>query len=357
MFRRILHRIQKFTPGLAFISLLIASPVVSHAVEITGAGSSAAHPIYARLAAAYGQTSGVKLAYQPIGSSGGLKQIKARAVDFGASDVSPPARELDQENLLAFPSAISGVVPVVNLPGFKPGDLQLTAALVAGMYARTITQWNDPAIAAVNPGKSLPKLAIVPLARQDGSGTTYNLTDYLSKTVPSWKAAFGTNFSIKWAGDVVQVKGSSGMSEAVRNTAGAIGYIDYSYVPQDKLTYARLQNREGRFVAPAAESFTAALSSSGWKSRGAFEEMLTDQPGTASWPITMGTFVIIPRVARQPEATIRVLKFFSWTFLNGDKVVNSMDFVRLPDAVQARIFAELTKVKDGDGKPLQWSPL
>ncbi len=351
------HRIRRFTSKLAFISLLIASPVVAHAVIITGAGSSAAHPIYAKLAAAYGQTTDFQLTYQPIGSSGGLKQIKAKAVNFGASDVSPPAKELDQANLLAFPSAISGVVPVVNLPGFKPGDLNLTAALVAGIYARNITQWSDPAIAAVNPGKNLPKIAIVPLARQDGSGTTYNLTDYLSKTVPSWKAAFGTNFSIKWGGDVVQVKGSSGISEAVRKTPGAIGYIDYSYVPQDKLTYVKLQNREGRFVAPTAESFTAALNSSGWKSMAAFEEMLTDQPGAASWPITMGTFVIIPRMTQQPEATIRVLKFFSWTFLNGDKVVNSMDFVRLPDKVQARIFAELTKIKDGNGKPLQWSPL
>lgn len=337
--------------------LFLAISVGAGATDITGAGSSAAKPIYAKWAEAYSKTSGVKLHYEPIGSSGGIKQIKARAVDFGASDVAMSAAELKKEKLINFPSAISGVVPVINVPGIKSGELMLSGEILADIFAGKITYWNDPAIAAVNRGLTLPKTAIVTVVRQDGSGTTYNFTDYLSKVSTGWKDAFGTNFTIKWHEHAMPAKGNAGVATAVQQTGGAIGYVDYNYVVQEHLNYVLLKNRDGKFVAPSATAFAAALNHSDWLKKAAFEEMLTDKAGASSWPITMGTFVIIPQATQQPESTIAAMKFFCWGFIQGDHLIAGMDFVRLPDAVQARIFKELTKVTDGKGKPLQWSPM
>lgn len=350
------RRFTAFLPAL-FTALLSATllSAPAAALEITGAGSSAAGPLYTKWADFYRKQSGTTVTYQAIGSSGGLKQIKARAASFGASDVALSREESQKEKLVCFPSAISGVVPVVNLPGVRNGELLLTGELLANIFARKILLWNDPAIAAVNPAIKLPKLAIVTVARQDGSGTTYNFSDYLSKVSPSWKEGFGANFTVAWPAGTTQAKGSSAVSQAVRQTAGAIGYIDYSYVLQDQLTYAKLKNRDGRFVAPSALNFAAALNNSSWKTKASFEEMLTDQAGAGSWPITMGTFVIVPQTANDANATIAALKFFTWAFMKGDELVNGADFVRLPDRVQARIYNELTKITDRDGKPLQWS--
>lgn len=336
----------------SFCALLSSAAM---AVDITGAGSSAAAPLYTKWAATYQQQSGTALKYQVVGSSAGIKQIKARAVGFGASDVALSREDLQKEKLICFPSAISGVVPVINIPGVKSGELQLTGELLADIFARKILYWNDARIAEINPGIRLPKMAIVAVARQDGSGTTYNFTDYLSKVSASWKAGFGTNFTIAWPADVTQTKGSGGVSSAVRHTAGAIGYIDYNYVVQDQLPYAKLRNRDGRFVAPSALTFRSALSRSAWQTTARFEEMLTDKAGPSTWPITMGTFVIVPQVANDPASMIATLKFFTWAFMKGDGIVNGMDFVRLPDQVQARIYTELTKIADRSGKPLQWS--
>ena len=336
----------------SFCALLSSAAM---AVDITGAGSSAAAPLYTKWAATYQQQTGTALKYQVVGSSAGIKQIKARAVGFGASDVALSREDLQKEKLICFPSAISGVVPVINLPGVKSGELQLTGKLLADIFARKILYWNDARIAEINPGVRLPKMAIVAVARQDGSGTTYNFTDYLSKVSASWKAGFGSNFTIAWPADVTQTKGSGGVSSAVKHTAGAIGYIDYNYVVQDQLPYAKLRNRDGRFVAPSALTFRSALSRSAWQTTARFEEMLTDKAGPSTWPITMGTFVIVPQVANDPASMIATLKFFTWAFMKGDGIVNGMDFVRLPDQVQARIYTELTKIADRNGKPLQWS--
>jgi phosphate transport system substrate-binding protein len=336
----------------SFCALLCSAAM---AIDITGAGSSAAAPLYTKWAATYQKQSGTTLKYQMIGSSAGIKQIKARAVGFGASDVALRSEELQKEKLICFPSAISGVVPVVNIPSVKSGELQLTGELLADIFARKILYWNDARIAAINPGVRLPKMAIVAVVRQDGSGTTYNFTDYLSKVSASWKAGFGTNFTIAWPADTTQVKGSSAVSNAVKHTAGAIGYIDYNYVVQDQLVYTKLRNHEGRAVAPSALSFGSALSHSAWQTSPYFDEMLTDKAGPSSWPITMGTFVIVPQVANDPASMIATLKFFTWAFMKGDGIVNGMDFVHLPDQVQARIYTELTKITDRNGKPLQWS--
>jgi phosphate transport system substrate-binding protein len=336
-------------------SLCALVSAAAMAVDITGAGSSAAAPLYTKWAALYQQHSGTTLKYQSVGSSAGIKQIKARAAGFGASDVALSREELQKEKLICFPSAISGVVPVVNIPGVKSGDLQLTGELLADIFARKILYWNDARITAINPGVRLPKMAIVAVVRQDGSGTTYNFTDYLSKISASWKAGFGTNFTVSWPADAVQAKGSSAVSSTVKHTAGAIGYIDYNYVVQDQLAYAKLRNREGRVVAPSALTFGSALSHSSWQTAARFDEMLTDKAGPSSWPITMGTFVIVPMVANDPASMIATLKFFTWAFMKGDGIVDGMDFVRLPDQVQARIYTELTSITDRNGKPLQWS--
>jgi phosphate transport system substrate-binding protein len=257
--------------------------------------------------------------------------------------------------LICFPSAISGVVPIINLPGMKQGELQLTGEILADIFSRKVTKWNDAEIAAVNPGVALPKLPIVAVVRQDGSGTTYNFTDYLSKMSKPWKDTYGRNFTITWPSDATQVKGSGGIVTAVKQSVGAIGYVDYNYVVQEKLNYAKVQNRDGKFVAPTGDAFESALNNSTWKSQATFEEMLTDKPGAHSWPITMGTFVIVPQTTSDPEKTIAALKFFTWAFMKGDKLVSNIDFVRLPDRVQARIYNELTKITDTSGAPLHWN--
>ncbi|MES2933951.1 MAG: phosphate ABC transporter substrate-binding protein PstS, partial [Pseudomonadota bacterium] len=281
-------------------SFLICLSLSASAIEITGAGSSAANPLYSKWADAHIKTVGIKVSYEAIGSSGGIKKIKADSVDFGASDVAMSQEDLNKFKLINFPTAISGVVPVVNLPGIKAGDLQLTGEVLANIYSNKVLRWNDPAIAALNPGLNLPKIAIIAVARQDGSGTTYNLSDYLSRVSTDWNTTYGKNFTISWPAAISQVKGSSGVVDMVKATSGAIGYLDYNYVVQERLSYVQLRNRDGKFVAPNGDSFRSALNNSGWKSNGAFEEMLTNKPGADTWPITVGTFAILPQRAKNP---------------------------------------------------------
>ena len=329
---------------------------LAQAATTTGAGSSAAAPLYNKWADAYNKKTGLTLDYQAAGSSAGIKQIKARSVDFGASDVAMTVADLKHEKLIQFPSAISGVIPVINLPNIKMGELKLDGDTLAEIFSRRVNFWDDVAITKLNPGLRLPHKNITVIVRQDGSGTTYNFTDYLSKVSAAWKSNFGKNFTIKWHTDLVQVKGSSAISSSVENTTYSISYIDYNYVLKDKLNYAVMKNRDGKFVQPSASAFESALNNSAWKTSGRFEEMLTDRPGVKSWPITMGTFVIVGASASNPEKTIAVLKFFTWGFMNGDYLVNTVDLVRLPDSIQARIYKEMTLVTDASGKPLQWVP-
>ena len=326
-----------------------------HAIELKGAGSSAAAPLYRIWGEAYSKTNSNTLSYEPSGSSSGIKKIKESSVDFGASDVALPQADLKKFKLIQFPSAISGVVVIVNLPGIRSGDLHLNGDVIAKIFSGQIEEWNDPAIAALNPGVKLPSKTIQPFVRQDGSGTTYNFTDYLSKISKTWQTTFGKNFTINWNSKFTQVKGSSSISAAVRKTPYAISYIDYNYVVQDKLEVAQIQNHDGRYVMPSAEGFSAALAASSWKTQGTFEEMLTDKSGPKSWPITMGTFIITQQAAKNVETATATLKFFTWAFMNGDRFVNNVDFVRLPDALQARVFKEMTTVTDTVGKPLNWS--
>ena len=343
----------KYLIFLLSLALFSTQPVL--AVELHGAGSSAAAPLYKIWAEAYAKTVNNTISYEPSGSSSGIKKIKENNIDFGASDVALPQADLRKSRLIQFPSSISGVVVIVNLPGLKSGDLLLTGDVIAKIFSGQIDQWNDSAIAALNPNLRLPAKTILPYVRQDGSGTTYNFTDYLCNVSKAWQLGLGKNFTINWDAKFTQVKGSSSISAAIRKIPYAISYIDYNYVVQDKLDVAQIQNRDGRFVMPSAEAFSAALAASSWKTQGTFEEMLTNKPGQKSWPITMGTFIILQQSAKNIDRSIATLKFFTWAFMNGDRFVNSVDFVRLPDALQARVFKEMTTVKDMTGKPLNWT--
>jgi len=342
--------------NLLLVVFALCAVSSANATDVSGAGSSAAKPLYTSWAQAYHQAAATdSVAYDPIGSSGGLKKIKERSVDFGASDVAMSRADAAKENLICFPTSVSGVVPFVNLHGFKPGQINLSGPVLADIYAGKIKRWNDPAIVALNRERAMPGDAIVPIARQDGSGTTYNFTDYLSKVSQSWRDAFGTNFLIPWPASVVQAKGSGGVVEAVVKTPNSIGYVDYSYVLEKNLAYAKLQNRGGQFVEPTFDAFTSALTNSDWKTQGTFDEMLTDKSGVESWPITAGTFVIVPKVATNPDKTIATLKFFSWAFMNGDGIARKVGSVRLTDSLQAKVYSLLTTVTDKNGKPLKWS--
>lgn len=348
-----MNTLSKVSISLAILSF---SPFASADV-ITGAGSSAAAPLYHAWSTAYAQNAPVAINYDAVGSSAGINKIKEKSVDFGASDVAMSAEQLQQNHFIQFPSAISGIVPVVNLPGVHGGELRLTGAVLAGIFSHQITRWNDDAIVALNPHLTLPTAAIVAIGRSDGSGSTYNFSDYLSRVSPSWKSTFGSNFLIKWPAELHQAKGSSGIVAAVKQTAYAISYVDYNYVVQEKLTYAQMKNADGNFVAPIPANFESALNHSSWKTQGNFNEMLTDKPGANSWPITMGTFVIVPGVTSTPAKTISALKFFSWGFIQGDRYVNNLDFVHLPDAIQAKIYKQMMSITDAQGNHLNWSPI
>lgn len=327
----------------------------AQAAELRGAGSSAAQPLYTALSTLYAKSDKTVFLYQPSGSSDGLKQIKAGTVDFGATDIAMSPEERKAARLISFPTAISGVVPVLNVPGVRKGQLQLTGEVLAELFSRKIVKWNDPKLRALNPGVTLPDLAVTVIARQDGSGTTYNFSDYLSKASAAWQSGFGRNFTITWPAGTTLVKGSSGAVAALKQTSGAITYVDYQYAVKEALAFPQLKNRDGKFVSPGAAGFSAALANSGWVGRAAYEEMLTDKPGAATWPITTGTFIVLPQTSSKPEQTIAAIKFFTWGFIHGDAAVGKADFVRLPDAVQGRIFGELTTITDSAGAPLKWS--
>lgn len=328
------------------------SHVTAHATDINGAGSTAAAPLYLKWDAAYNKKTGNKLAYELIGSSAGIKKIKEGTTDFGASDAPMSLADLKKSNLLDFPTVISGVVPIINLPGIKDGELRLTAEAITGIYLGKIDKWNDAVIARDNPRLTLPNLRIVPLARADGSGTTYTLTDYFSAVSPEWKQQYGRNFSIAWQAEIKALKGSNDLVAALKKTPGAIGYAEFAYVIENNLNYAQMKNRDGQYVRPDANSFSSALANSSWKTTGNFEEMLTDKPGSGSWPITGATYVYVPRVTSKPEQTKAVIQFFTWAFMEGDTIANSLDYVRLPDNVQARVVHEMGNVVDASGKQL-----
>jgi phosphate transport system substrate-binding protein len=345
------HPIENTMKHTRILLICVATALATSAPAevISGAGSSAAAPIYKTWAAEYQKVSGNILNYDAVGSSAGVKKIGAREVDFGASDVAPPESELGKLGLVVFPIAITGIVPVVNLPKISDGQLRMSGDVLARIYLGEIAQWNAPPIAQLNPNLSLPDLPIRVIARSDGSGTTFNFTDYLSKVNATWKSGNGTKSTIAWPGNFVAVKGSDGVVKAVKETVGGIGYVDYGYVKENRLVGIQMRNSDNEFVTAGVGTFRAALQASEWSGKGTFNSTLTNQPGKSSWPITMGTFALVPQVTDKPEQTQRALKFFVWAFTSGDALVQSQNFVRLPDRVQAAAFKSITSVRDKSG--------
>lgn len=329
--------------------------VAAHAVEISGAGATFPYPIYAKWAEAYAAKTGLKMNYQSIGSGGGIAQINARTVDFGASDMPLKPEELDKAGLTQFPPVIGGEVMVVNLPGIQPGQMILDGPTIANIYLGKITKWNDPAIAKLNPGLKLPDTAIAVVHRSDGSGTTFIFTDYLSKVSPEWKDKVSEGTSVEWPVGIGG-KGNEGVSALTARTAGAIGYVEYAYALQNKLAHTELINRDGATLEPGSKVFQAAAANADWKSAPGFYLILTDQTGKESWPITGATFILMHKKQDHPDKAKEVLNFFDWAYKNGGQLAESLDYIPMP-ATAVGIFEDSWKQIVGpDGKPVWNGP-
>ena len=335
----------------AALTLGLAVTPAIHASDITGAGATFPYPIYSKWAEAYKTKTGIGMNYQSIGSGGGIKQIVAKTLDFGASDAPLQVAELDKNGLVQFPMVVGGVVPVYNLEGIKPGAIRLTGAVLADIYLGKIMKWSAPAIAALNKGVKLPDQDITVVARSDGSGTTFIFTNYLSKVSAEWKDKAGNNTSVKWPAGVAG-KGNEGVAAYVQRLTGSIGYVEYAYAIQNKMSYALLQNKEGNFVAPDDKTFRAAAANAQWDKAPGFYEILTEQTGKDSWPITGATFILMHKKQDKPETAATALKFFDWAYENGDKMALDLDYIPMPDNVVKLIRAEWKKIQDPSGKPI-----
>ncbi len=334
-----------------FAAVAIAAALPSHALDITGAGATFPYPIYAKWADAYRKSTGTGMNYQSIGSGGGIKQITAKTVDFGASDMPMKAEDLQKNGLVQFPAVMGGVVPVVKVEGIKPGELKFTGALLADIYLGKITKWNDPAITKLNPAAKLPNENITVVHRSDGSGTTFLWTNYLSKVSPEFKTLVGEGTAVKWPAGVGG-KGNEGVASYVQKINGAIGYVEYAYAKQNKLPHGQVQNKAGKFVEPDDLTFKAAAAGADWKSVPGMGVVLTDQAGDSSWPITGASFILVHQSQEKPEAGREVIRFFEWSFKNGRKMAEDLDYVPMPDAVVKEIQASWRTVKDAGGKAL-----
>ena len=321
----------------------------AQAADITGAGSTFVYPVLSKWSAAYSEKTGNKINYQSIGSGGGIAQIKAATVDFGASDKPLDSKELDEAGLGQFPVVIGGIVAVANVEGIKPGELHLNGPLLADIFQGKVKKWNDPAIAQLNSSLKLPDQAITIVHRSDGSGTSFNFTNYLSKVSADWKSAVGEGTSVQWPVGVGG-KGNEGVSAYVNQIKGSIGYVEYAYALQNKMTYALLQNQAGKFVAPDDAAFKAAAAGAAWDK--SFYQILTNQPGEGSWPITGATFILVHKVQDKPAQGSTVLRFFDWAYKNGDKTAGDLDYVPMPASVKTAIVKAWSDVKDGQGKSI-----
>src|SRR5262245_21545397 len=336
----------------AAIAAVATSSFAALALDISGAGATFPYPIYAKWADSYKKETGNGLNYQSIGSGGGIKQINAKTVTFGATDMPLKAEELSKGGLVQFPTVMGGVVPVVNLEGVKPGELTLDGATLAKIFLGEVKTWNDPAIAKLNPSVKLPSQAIAIVHRSDGSGTTFLFTDYLSKVSADWKSKVGANTAVEWPGGI-GAKGNEGVANNVGQTKGSIGYVEYAYAKQNKLTFTKLTNRDGKAVDPTAESFTAAAANADWAGTPGFGVILTDQAGAAAWPIAGATFILIHKQPQDPAAATEALKFFAWAYAKGDKMAQDLDYVPMPDKVVNAIEKVWgTEIKDASGKAL-----
>jgi phosphate transport system substrate-binding protein len=332
--------------------LAVAVTAPAAALDISGAGATFPYPIYAKWADAYKKETGVGMNYQSIGSGGGIKQIEAKTVTFGATDAPLAGDELTKNGLVQFPMVMGGIVPVVNIDGVKPGDLVLDGPTIAKIFLGDVKSWDDAAIKKLNPTAKLPAQAIAVVHRSDGSGTTFNFTDYLSKVSPDWKSKVGSNTAVEWPVGI-GAKGNEGVSANLAQTKGAIGYVEYAYAKQNKLIFTKMLNKDGKTVQPTIEAFQAAAANADWNSVPGYGVILDNQPGAASWPMTAATFILIHKQPQDPAAATEALKFFAWAYGKGGKMAEELDYVPMPASVTASVQKVWSgEIKDAAGKPL-----
>ena len=343
----------KFIHTIAAAALAAAAFVApASALDISGAGATFPYPIYAKWADAYKKETGSGLNYQSIGSGGGIKQIQAKTVTFGASDMPLKGEQLEKDGLVQFPTVMGGVVPVVNIEGIKSGDVVIDGPTLAKIFLGEVKTWNDLAIAKLNPNAKLPSQAIVVVHRSDGSGTTFLFTDYLSKVSADWKSKVGANTAVEWPVGL-GAKGNEGVANNVTQTKGSIGYVEYAYAKQNKMTSLNMMNKDGKAVAPTAEAFKAAAASADWGGTPGFGVILTNQAGPTSWPLAGATFILMHKQPKDTAAAAEALKFFAWAYAKGDKMAEELDYVPMPDTVVGAIEkAWAQQIKDASGKPL-----
>jgi phosphate transport system substrate-binding protein len=336
--------------ALAAMGIGLALPAAS--ADITGAGATFPFPLYSKWAESYKKETGSGLNYQSIGSGGGIRQIRAKTVDFGASDMPLKGEDLAKDGLVQFPTVIGALVPVFNVAGIATRDLRFTGPLLAEIFSGKITKWNDPKIIALNPNAKLPDATINVVYRSDGSGTTFVWTDYLSRVSPEWKSTMGANTAVQWPVGVGG-KGNEGVSATVRQIANSIGYVEYAYAKQNALAYGLIRNKAGNFPAPDDKTFQAAAESADWSSAPGFGIILNDQAGTEAWPVTSATFILMHAIPEDSARTLAALKFFDWAYKNGDKLALDLEYVPLPDGVTTKIRAAWQAgFKDKNGMPV-----
>lgn len=340
----------RVSQSLALVAGLVGAQL-AFAQDVTGAGATFPAPIYAKWADAYNKATGSRINYQSVGSGAGIRQIKAKTVDFGASDMPLKDEELAKEGLLQFPTVIGGVVPVINIKGVAPGQLKLTGAVLADIYLGKITKWNDAAITALNPGVALPDAAIAPVARADGSGTTFVFTNYLSKVSEAWKTQVGEGTAVKWPAGTAG-KGNEGVAAFVQRLPNSIGYVEYAYVKQNKMNFVQMKNRDGQWVSPSDDAFKVAAASADWSKT--FYQITTDQPGKTAWPLSNPTYILMYKSQDKPANAAAALKFFDWAYSNGDKIADELDYVPLPASVKDLVRKHWAQIKDAAGKPIAY---
>jgi phosphate transport system substrate-binding protein len=334
----------------AALALVLVSGSVL-AQDVTGAGASFPAPLYAKWASAFNVATNVRINYQPVGSGAGLKQIKAKTVDFGASDMPLKDEELSKDGLVQFPTVIGGVVPVVNIKGIKPGQIKMTGEVLGNIYLGKITKWNDAALVALNPGVPLPDAAIAPVRRADGSGTSFIFTNYLSKVNAEWKAQVGEGTAVNWptgAGG----KGNEGVSAFVQRLPNSIGYVEYAYAKQNKMSHVAMKNAAGNFVEPDDVTFKAAAAAADWNK--SFYQVLTNQADKNAWPLTGATFILMHKAQDKPAQAASTLKFFEWAYTSGDKTASDLEYVPLPDSVKGLVRKQWASVADTAGKAIAY---
>jgi phosphate transport system substrate-binding protein len=328
-------------------ALILLAATATRAQDVTGAGATFPAPLYAKWADAYNKVSGARINYQSVGSGAGLRQIRGKTVDFGASDMPLSDAELEKDGLVQFPVVMGGVVPVVNIPGVSPGQLKLTGKVLGDIFLGKLTKWNDPAITALNPGVKLPGDTIAVVRRADGSGTTFIFSNYLSKVNADWKSTVGEGTALKWPLGTGG-KGNEGVAAFVQRQPNSIGYVEFSYAKTNKMSHVLLRNAAGNYVAPDDLTFKAAAAAADWAK--SFYQILTEQPGKDAWPITGATFVLLHKVQDSPAKATATLKFLDWAFSNGDQMALDLEYVSLPDTVEALVRKQWAQIKDSSGK-------